>query len=417
LVLSLRQFTPEGESAEQQPRLVALRGGLGSVRGVRLAGVHAGIKKRKRDLALIAFDALQVCASVITTNEIKAAPLLVSRDHIAASGSAMRAVVCNSGCANACTGERGERDARATARQAAALLEVAPDSVIVASTGVIGVPLPMDRVSKGLERAVADLEDGGEAAFDAAEAIMTTDRVPKMSAYAFYEGKTRYVVAGIAKGSGMIAPNMATMLAFIATDAPMPQSVLQKHLRECSDATFNMISVDGDMSTNDAVYAFAPFDEKAGEAPSSFAAALRRVCDDLAKAMVADGEGATKTLSAHVSGAASEQQARAIARAIINSNLVKTALFGEDPNWGRIIAAAGSAACGMDPDRWSLYLNDYLWVDVGAVEVLSEAEAHRELEHTAVSIRLDLGIGDAHATGWGCDLSRDYVKINASYRT
>ena len=400
---------------QSEPRLVALRGGLGTVPGVRLAGVHAGIKKRKRDLALIAFDAPQVCASVITTNEVKAAPLLVSREHIGQNGSALRALVCNSGCANACTGERGERDARATARQAAALLDVPTTSVLVASTGVIGVPLQMDRVSKGLERAVADLEKGGEAAFDAAEAIMTTDRVPKLGAYAFYEGEKRYVVAGIAKGSGMIAPNMATMLAFIATDAPMSQQALQRALSECADASFNMISVDGDMSTNDAVYAFAPAGE--AEAPANFAAALRKLCDDLAQAMVADGEGATKTLTVNVTGATSETQARAIARAIINSNLVKTALFGEDPNWGRIVAAAGSARAGLDPERWSLYLNGDLWVDVGAVEVLSEAEAHKELEHTAVGVRLDLGIGEASATGWGCDLSRDYVKINASYRT
>jgi glutamate N-acetyltransferase/amino-acid N-acetyltransferase len=400
---------------QSEPRLVALRGGLGVVPGVRLAGVHAGIKKRKRDLAVIAFDAPQVCASVITTNEIKAAPLVVSREHIGQNGCAMQALVCNSGCANACTGERGERDARATARQAAALLGVSPQAVIVASTGVIGVPLPMDRMSKGLERAVADLERGGEAAFDAAEAIMTTDRVPKLSAYAFYEGEKRYVVAGIAKGSGMIAPNMATMLAFIATDAPMAQDALQRHLSECTDASFNMISVDGDMSTNDAVYAFAPAAD--GEAPANFCAALRRLCDDLAQAMVADGEGATKTLTVNVTGAFSEAQARVIARAVINSNLVKTALFGEDPNWGRIIAAAGSAKAGLDPERWSLYLNGELWVDVGSIEVLSEAEAHRELEHNAVSVRLDLGMGDAAATGWGCDLSRDYVKINASYRT
>jgi glutamate N-acetyltransferase/amino-acid N-acetyltransferase len=406
---------------EIQPRFVALRGGLGTVPGVRLAGVHAGIKKRKRDLALIVFDVPQVCASVITTNEIKAAPLLVSRDHLSTHGETMQALVCNSGCANACTGERGERDARATARQAAALLGIEQQSVLVASTGVIGVPLPMDRVSKGLERAVADLEDGGKAAFDAAEAIMTTDRVPKLSAYAFYatspsSGQTKkYVVAGIAKGSGMIAPNMATMLAFIATDAPMSQAVLQQHLSACTDATFNMISVDGDMSTNDAVYAFAPPGQ--GDAPANFAAALRKVCDDLAQSMVADGEGATKTVTVHVTGATSEQQARLAARAIINSNLVKTALFGEDPNWGRIIAAAGSVKAGLNPEKWSLYLNEQLWVDVGALEVLSEAEAHRELEHTAVTVRLELGIGEASATGWGCDLSRDYVKINASYRT
>jgi glutamate N-acetyltransferase/amino-acid N-acetyltransferase len=213
----------------------------------------------------------------------------------------------------------------------------------------------------------------------------------------------------------MIAPNMATMLAFIATDAPMSQDALQGALSESTDATFNMISVDGDMSTNDAVYAFAPAGD--GDAPANFGAALRKLCDDLAQAMVADGEGATKTLTVNVTGAASEAQARTVARAVINSNLVKTALFGEDPNWGRIIAAAGSAKAGLNPDRWSLYLNGDMWVDVGSIEVLSEAEAHRELEHTAVSVQLDLGVGEACATGWGCDLSRDYVRINASYRT
>jgi glutamate N-acetyltransferase/amino-acid N-acetyltransferase len=405
-------YSPE---AQDSPRLVALRGGIGTVPGVRLAGVHAAIKQRKRDLALIAFDAPQVCASVITTNEIKAAPVTVSREHLQQNGAGIQAVVCNSGCANACTGERGERDARATARQAAALLGIEQQGVVVASTGVIGVPLPMDRVSKGLEKAAEQLESGGKAAFDAAEAIMTTDRVPKLSAYAFYDGKKKYVVGGIAKGSGMIAPNMATMLAFIATDAPMSQAALQRELSYCTDGSFNMISVDGDMSTNDAVYAFAPPGE--GEPPANFAAALRKVCEELAQAMVADGEGATKTLTVHVTGALSEQQARTVARAIINSNLVKTALFGEDPNWGRVIAAAGSVRAGLDPQKWSLYLNDILWVEPGAIEVLSEAEAHRELEHTSVNLRLDLGLGPASATGWGCDLSYDYVRINASYRT
>lgn len=396
-------------------RLVALRGGLGNVPGVRLAGVHAGIKKRKRDLALIAFDAPQVCASVITTNEIKAAPLLVTRDSLRTHNSEMRALVCNSGCANACTGTKGERDARTTARQAAALLGIPKQSVVVASTGVIGVPLPMDRISKSLERASTDLESGGQAAYDAAEAIMTTDRVPKLSAFAFYDGDKRYVVGGIAKGSGMIAPNMATMLAFIATDAPMSQSELQEHLAAAVDGSFNMISVDGDMSTNDAVYAFAPASQSA--APKSFGAALQKVCDELAQAMVADGEGATKSLTMHVTSATTKEQARAIARAVINSSLVKTALFGEDPNWGRIVSAAGAARTGMDPDKWMLFVNDVLWVDRGAVEVLSEAEAHRELEHTKVFVRLDLGIGSESATAWGCDLSRDYVRINANYRT
>ncbi|HZV76258.1 MAG TPA: bifunctional glutamate N-acetyltransferase/amino-acid acetyltransferase ArgJ [Candidatus Babeliales bacterium] len=396
--------------------LIALRGGLGAVPGVRLAGVHAGVKTRKRDLALVAFDAPQHCASVVTTNEIKAAPVLVSARHLAESAT-MRAIVCNSGCANACTGERGERDAAATARQAAALLGIAPAQVVVASTGVIGVTLPMDRVQRGLERAVTHLDFGGKAALDAAEAIMTTDRVPKLAAYAFYHRGRKYVAGGIAKGSGMIAPNMATMLAFIATDYPLSRGALAQLLAQSSDESFNMISVDGDMSTNDAVYAFAPAASNGSEVPAACAHALRAVCLDLARAMVADGEGATKTLEVRVTQARDVTQARSIARAVLNSNLVKTALYGEDPNWGRIIAAAGAARAGLDPQSWSLEVNGKAWVGRGGIELLSEAEAYRELELSNIAVELKLGLGEAEATGWGCDLSRDYVRINANYRT
>jgi glutamate N-acetyltransferase/amino-acid N-acetyltransferase len=396
--------------------LISVRGGLGAVPGVRLAGVHAGIKRRKRDLALISFEEPQRCASVITTNEVKAAPLIVSRRHIEQS-AAIRAIVCNSGCANACTGERGEHDAYGTARQAASLLSIASNEVVVASTGVIGVHLPMDRVQRGLERAVSNLAAGSHAAHDAAEAIMTTDRVPKLAAYAFYHGERKYVVGGIAKGSGMIAPNMATMLAFIASDFPADQGRLNDLLRSSCDESFNMISVDGDMSTNDAVYLFTPARRNGGGGIEGFEAALSAVCGDLARAMVADGEGATKTIAVHVTEAADVAQARAIARAVINSNLVKTALFGEDPNWGRIVAAAGSARASMDPDRWSLFVNGKGWVGAGGIELLSEAEAHRELEPATIDVELRLGIGDAKATAWGCDLSRDYVRINANYRT
>ncbi len=244
---------------------------------------------------------------------------------------------------------------------------------------------------------------------------MTTDNEPKLAAYAFYDGETRYVVGGIAKGSGMIAPNMATMLAFVATNAPMSRESLRDELRDATDGSFNMISVDGCMSTNDAVYGFAPPGD--GPAPGGFADALRAVARQLAIAMVTDGEGATKTLTVEVTGARDERQARTVARAVVNSNLVKTALYGEDPNWGRIIAAAGSVGARIDPDNWSLYLGEKLWVDRGAIEVISEAEAHSELENTHVHVRVDLAQGVATATGWGCDLSRDYVRINAHYRT
>ena len=405
-----------GASPSERVRLAALRGGLGAVPGVRLAGVHAGIKPRKRDLALVTFERPQRCAAIVTTNDVKAAPLLVSAAHLEAS-DAVRALVCNSGCANACTGERGMRDATATARQTAALLGIDVREVLVASTGVIGVPLPMDRVQTGLARAAAQLEEGGKAAFDAAEAIMTTDRLPKLAAYAFHHNGRKYVAGGIAKGSGMIAPNMATMLAFVATDFPLSAASLDALLRDSADASFHMISVDGDMSTNDAVYAFSPAAECGEGVPEGCAQAFAHVCLDLAQAMVADGEGATKTLELHVSGARDVAQARTLARAVINSNLVKTALYGEDPNWGRIVAAAGAARAGMDAHGWALKLNGKPWVGAGAVELLAEAEARRELEAQTVRVELQLAAGDAEATAWGCDLSRDYVRINASYRT
>ena len=396
-------------------RLIQVRGGLGAVPGLLMAGVHAGIKKRKTDLALVALPGPHVCAQVITTNEIKAAPLLVTSAHLAADGDAIEAIVCNSGCANACTGERGMRDAENTARHAATLLGLRATQIVVASTGVIGVTLPMDRVAKGIDRAHKQLSEGPEAAFDAAEAIMTTDHVPKLAAYAWHENGRRHAIGGIAKGSGMIAPNMATMLAFLVTDATVSRASLEEALREDCDGTFNMISVDGDMSTNDAVYCCA----KPGDAAATpgLRAALGAVCHDLAVGMVKDGEGATKTLTFSVTGARDTQQARTVARAVINSSLVKTALYGEDPNWGRMIAAAGAAGTGIDPETWSLYLGDHVWVERGAIEAMSEAEAHHVLEEQSVEARLDLGMGAASATAWGCDLTGDYVRINAHYRT
>ncbi|HEV8022677.1 MAG TPA: bifunctional ornithine acetyltransferase/N-acetylglutamate synthase, partial [Candidatus Lustribacter sp.] len=213
----------------------------------------------------------------------------------------------------------------------------------------------------------------------------------------------------------MISPSMATMLAFVVTDAPMSRAGLQDAVREAADGSFNMISVDGDMSTNDSVYAFAK--PGSGDATQGFRAALAALCRDLAVAMVRDGEGATKTLVLNVTGAKDEAQARTIGRAVINSSLVKTALYGEDPNWGRVIAAAGAARAGLDPEKWSLKLGGQAWVDVGAIEVLSEAEAHLLLEEQTIEITLDLGIGEATATAWGCDFSTDYVRINAHYRT
>src|SRR5947209_17428584 len=228
----VRRSNDEPAAGSERVRLIQVRGGLGAVPGVCLAGVHAGIKKRKADLALIALPGPHVCAEVVTTNEIKAAPLLATSAHLASDGDRIAAIVCNAGCANACTGERGLRDAENTARHAATLLGIAPAQVVVASTGVIGVTLPMDRVAKGLDRAHKQLSEGPEAAYDAAEAIMTTDHVPKLAAYAWHENGERRVIGGIAKGSGMIAPNMATMLAFLVTDAAVARPSLTDALRE-----------------------------------------------------------------------------------------------------------------------------------------------------------------------------------------
>lgn len=405
----------------QTSTLTKVDGGIGAVPGVKLGAVRAGIKAAapadKLDLALIVFDEPQVAAAQITTNEIKAAPLLVSDEHLKINRNEARAIVANSGCANACTGERGLTDARETAAAVAKALGVQPDAVLVASTGVIGVPLPMDKIHAGIAALAPVLATGADAAMRAARAIMTTDLVPKLSAYQFsHEGK-RYTVGGLAKGSGMIAPSMATMLAFVATDLPLTADAAHAALHKATADSFNMISVDGDMSTNDCVYFFAPAGEALVRAPDALIEALQAVCYDLAVAMVRDGEGATKVLTAEVTGAASSDQARRVARAIVDSNLVRTALHGGDPNWGRIVAAAGSVGAGIVDGKWSLAINGTPWVAVGSTEVLSERDAHAAIALKDVTVTFDLGLGDETAAAWGCDLSHAYVDINAHYRT
>ena len=411
-MLSPRSLEPSGGA----DALVPVRGGLGAVAGIRMGGVHAGIKQRKLDLALMVADARCAAAACVTTNDVKAAPLLVSASHLKASGGFARAIVCNSGCANACTGDDGMAAAQETAACVAREIGCSTSEVIVSSTGVIGVPLPMDRVRHGVERVAQRLRGGAARGFEAAEAIMTTDRVPKLSAYAFFDGGRQYVVGGIAKGSGMIAPNLATMLAFIGTDAPVGARALQAALSEVCLDTFNMISVDGDMSTNDAVYALAPPHTDVDYVSPPFVAALRAVCEDLAIGMARDGEGATKLMQVTVAGASSRGQARAMARAIVDSNLVKAALFGEDPNWGRIVSAAGAAKAGFPDGCWRLCVNGVPWVESSS-ELIDEAEAHRQLAGHEVVLELDLGAGAERATAWGCDLTLDYVHINAHYRT
>ncbi|MBF7083444.1 bifunctional glutamate N-acetyltransferase/amino-acid acetyltransferase ArgJ [Desulfallas sp. Bu1-1] len=401
------------------PKVKQIPGGVTAPRGFTAAGVSAGIKNGKKDVAVIFSDREAAAAGVFTTNRVKAAPVQLTMRHIE-SGRA-RAVVVNSGNANACNGPRGLEDARAMAARAGELLGVPAQQVLVGSTGVIGQPLPMDKVLPGIERAVAELSREG--CSDAAEAIMTTDTFAKEAAVTLELGGRETVVGGMAKGSGMIHPNMATMLGFITTDAAIAPGWLDKALLQAVERTFNMITVDGDTSTNDMVVALANgaagnrvID---GEGPdfTAFCAALEEVCRNLAVAIARDGEGATKLLEVRVRGARTERDARTAARAVAASNLVKSAVFGEDANWGRVLCAVGYSGADFDPDAVDVFIGDEKVAENGAVLPFSEERAARALAGKHVVITIDMKTGDAGATAWGCDLTYDYVRINGSYRT
>jgi glutamate N-acetyltransferase / amino-acid N-acetyltransferase len=380
--------------------------------GFVASGVQAGIRRAAPDLALVCSTEPAVGAGMFTANRVQAAPVVVSRAALAAAEP--QAVVINSGVANAATGPGGEADARATAARAADLLDVEPAQVLVLSTGVIGVPLPLRTVLAGLERAVAELSpDGGG---DAARAILTTDTGPKE---AVAHGDD-FTVGGMAKGAGMIHPCLATMLAVLTTDYPLAPEEPADLLRAAVQESFNRISVDGECSTNDAVVLLA---NGVSGAPRStrgraaFAEALHAVCADLAQQIVADGEGATVLLEIHVAGAASEGEATAIARRIATSPLVKTAAFGRDPNWGRVLAAAGSAGWNggfarLDPDRLSLAFNGTDVFRAGA-----PTGATPSLEGAVCRIDLDVGLGGGRASYLASDLSYEYVRVNAEYTT
>jgi glutamate N-acetyltransferase/amino-acid N-acetyltransferase len=381
-------------------------------KGFAATGVHCGIRKSAPDLALVRSTVPSVGAAMFTANRMQAAPVLVSREHLELAEP--QAVVINSGVANAATGARGELDARATATEAARLLDLDAEQVLVLSTGVIGKRLPLASVLAGLRDAAAQLaEDGGDAA---ADAILTTDTHAKQ-AVARGDG---FAVGGMAKGSGMIHPNLATMLALVTTDYPLEPGESIEFLRPAVDASFNSISIDGECSTNDAVVLLANGAggvERTAASEDAFALALQQVCDDLARQIVADGEGVTLVAEIHVDGAESEPQAKAIARRVATSSLVKTALFGRDANWGRILAAAGSAPynggfASLDPGRISLRLNGVPLLVHGAPQ-----PSEPELGGDACRIELDLGLGDGHASYLTSDLSYEYVRINAEYRT
>lgn len=383
-----------------------------AAQGFVAAGVHARIRREQKDLAVVRAFGNPTGAAMWTQNRVQAAPVVVSKRHLELSEP--HAVVVNSGVANAATGAQGEADARATAESAAALLGLQPEQVIVLSTGVIGAPLPLERVQQGLHAAVAELSPDGGA--DAAQAILTTDTKPKTSVSI----GAGYAVGGMAKGSGMIHPNLATMLAIVTTDYPLEPGEAIEFLRPAVDASFNAISVDGECSTNDAVVLLssgAATVERSPAADEAFALRLRSVCRDLAAQIVADGEGATLLAEINVTGATTEAEAKAIAQRIATSPLVKTALFGRDANWGRVLMAAGSAPfnggyANVDASRVSLAYN-------GTAVLVDGLPQHVEppVDGGVCTIDLDLGLGDGSAAYLTSDLSYDYVRINAEYRS
>jgi glutamate N-acetyltransferase/amino-acid N-acetyltransferase len=383
-----------------------------AARAIVASGVHCGIRRNRPDLAVIRSLSRATGAAMFTTNRARAAPVKVSAEHLELAQP--QAVVVNSGVANAATGARGELDARATAAEAARLLDLHVEEVLVLSTGVIGARLPLDRVLAGLPGAVETLSvEGGDAA---AQAILTTDTRAKLA----LASGPRFTVGGMAKGSGMIHPNLATMLAVVTTDYPLEPGEAIEFLRPAVEESFNSISVDGECSTNDAVVLLANGESRAqrgGPADDAFAAALQSVCADLAAQIVADGEGATVLAEIEVGGAASDKEAKAIARRIATSPLVKTALFGRDANWGRILAAAGSAPhnggfANVDPDRVTLDFNGVRVLAAGAPQ-----GGEPKLDGGTCRIELELGLGTGRASYLTSDLSYDYVRINADYRT
>jgi glutamate N-acetyltransferase/amino-acid N-acetyltransferase len=398
--------------------------GVNGIKGYKFAGVSCGIKKSGReDLALIYSEVPAAAAGVFTTNKSKAAPVLVDLENI--KSAVTRAVVINSGNANACTGKKGMENAREMVELTAGLLKADKSEVLVSSTGIIGVQLPMEKVRAGIEKAVAGLApDGGDAA---ARGIMTTDTREKKVTVKVDLSTGEVTVGAIAKGSGMIHPNMATMLCFMLTDAAVEKHLLQEILKETVDDTFNMISVDGDTSTNDMVIALAngtAGNEKITEKDGDYdklSAAFKAAAEAMAVEIVRDGEGATKLLKACVINAPTKQDARTGAKAIVSSSLVKAAFFGEDANWGRVLCALGYSGADFDPGSVDMYFSSKIGaiklVEKGEGLVFDEAKAAEILGETDIEILVDLNCGKFSATAWGCDLSYDYVKINGSYRT
>ena len=402
-------------------------GGVTAAKGFLAAGLAAGIKKgNKKDMAMIYSSTPCMAAGTFTTNLVKAAPVKWDQEIVYHQPSA-QAVVINSGVANACTGSEGMECCQMTAQEAAKVLNIEPTQVLVASTGVIGQQLPMDQIREGVRNLAPLLSGAREASTLAAQAIMTTDTVPKEVAVTVELGGRTVTIGGMCKGSGMIHPNMCTMLSFVTTDAAISREMLQKALSDVVKDTYNMVSVDGDTSTNDTVLLLAngmaenPEITEDCEDYETFKEALLYVNTCLAKKIAGDGEGATALFEVKVVGAENKEQAVTLAKSVITSNLTKAAIFGHDANWGRILCAMGYSGAQFDPDRVDLYFESAAGkiqiIENGVAVDYSEEEATRILSEKEVTAVADLKAGDAKATAWGCDLTYDYVKINADYRS
>jgi glutamate N-acetyltransferase/amino-acid N-acetyltransferase len=397
----------------------SLSPGVAAASGFVAVGVACGVRDDgRRDLGLLFSELPCETAAVFTSNAVKGAPLVVTREAVEAGG--VRAVVANSGNANAATGERGIEDARTMQVLAAEALGIQTGEVAVASTGVIGVHLPMEKISSGIEKASSELGEGG-AGF--AESILTTDTGVKEAAVRAEIGGRTVTVGGTAKGSGMIHPDMGTMLAFLTTDAAVEKGCLKETLNRVTDRTFNRVTVDGDTSPSDMALLMA--NGAAGNEPLTldspdypiFAEAVEGVAQKLAREIARDGEGATKLVEVVVEGAASEEAAVALAKNVVGSSLVKAAVFGEDANWGRVLTAMGNSGVTLDPGKVELWFGPVKVFSGGEPAAHEEAEANATLASGEVKIAARLSEGDASATAWGCDLSYEYVRINGSYRT
>lgn len=404
-----------------------IEGGITAAKGFYAASAAAGIKYQNRqDMALIYSESPCVSAGTFTTNLVKAAPVKWDKNQVT-SGASARAVVVNAGIANACTGAEGMEYCKETAKAAAKALHIPEDSVLVASTGVIGMQLPMDKITAGIETMAPVLSSTKEAGTNAAKAIMTTDTKKKEVAVEIALGGKTVTIGGMCKGSGMIHPNMCTMLSFVSTDAAISKELLQEALREDIKDTYNMISVDGDTSTNDTVLLLAngqagnPVITEKNEDYQEFCKALNYVNETLAKKMAGDGEGCTALFEVKVVEAESKEQAVTLSKSIITSSLTKAAIFGHDANWGRILCAMGYSGAQFDPEQVDLYFESSAGtlkiIENGVALPYSEEQATEILSQPEVTAIADIKMGDASATAWGCDLTFDYVKINADYRS